>query len=116
MARIRAALRRAAPREDAGIFSLGDLKVHPRSLRAARGEDFVDLTPREVAMLRLLHDNRGQPVSRDAFLDTCWGADYFPDSRTLDQHILMLRKKIELNSAKPHLIKTVRSVGYIHLG
>lgn len=63
-------------------------------------------------MLRLLHEHRGEPVSRDAFLDTCWGIDYFPDSRTLDQHILLLRKKIEADPAEPQIIRTVRAVGY----
>ena len=63
-------------------------------------------------MLKLLKKNEGYPVTRDAFLDACWGTDYFPDSRTLDQHISVLRKKIELDSAYPTLIKTVRGVGY----
>jgi DNA-binding response OmpR family regulator len=63
-------------------------------------------------MLRLLHEHRGESVSRDAFLDTCWGIDYFPDSRTLDQHILLLRKKIEVDPAEPQIIRTVRAVGY----
>lgn len=115
MARIRAALRRHAPREESGVFMLGELTVHPQSLRAVRGSESVDLTPREIQMLRLLHDHRGTPVTRDAFLDRCWGVDYFPDSRTLDQHILMLRKKIEEDPANPQIIRTVRSVGYEYL-
>jgi DNA-binding response OmpR family regulator len=116
MARIRAALRRHAPREESGVFGLGDIMVHPQSLRAERGGESIDLTPREVQMLRLLYDQRGTPVSRDAFLDTCWGVDYFPDSRTLDQHILMLRKKIEADPADPQIVRTVRSVGYVYQG
>ena len=83
----------------------------PRSLIAERGGESIDLTPREISMLRLLHEHRGAAVSRDVFLDTCWGLDYFPDSRTLDQHILLLRKKIELDSANPVIIQTVRAIG-----
>ena len=63
-------------------------------------------------MLQLLHEKKGQPVTRDAFLDVCWGIDYFPDSRTLDQHILMLRKKVERDPAQPEIILSVRGVGY----
>ena len=63
-------------------------------------------------MLRLLHDHTKEAVSRDTFLDTCWGRDYFPDSRTLDQHVFLLRKKIEADPANPTLIQSVRAIGY----
>jgi DNA-binding response OmpR family regulator len=115
MARIRAALRRLQPpgAED-DSFSLGDVTVLPRALAASRGKQTIDLTPREVSMLKLLHDRRGQPVSRDTFLDVCWGLDYFPNSRTLDQHILMLRKKIERDPSQPEIILSVHGIGYRH--
>lgn len=112
MARIRAALRRSAPRGGGDSFTLHDLTVRPKSLIAERDGKSIELTPREVSMLRLLHDHCGEAVSRDAFLDTCWGLDYFPDSRTLDQHILLLRKKIEKDPAHPAIIQTVRAIGY----
>ncbi|MFD0895828.1 response regulator transcription factor [Luteolibacter ambystomatis] len=113
IARVRAALRRAHPASpQERTFRMGDLTVHPKALFAERGGDSIDLTPREVSMLELLHRNEGDPVSRDAFLNACWGLDYFPDSRTLDQHILVLRKKIEVEPAHPAIIETVRSVGY----
>ncbi|MDX1680266.1 MAG: response regulator transcription factor [Akkermansiaceae bacterium] len=112
MARIRAALRKRAPESLDESFSLGDLQVFPRSLEARRDDKKMDLTPRETSMLRLLHDNKGKAVSRDAFLDTCWGVDYYPDSRTLDQHISVLRKKVEIDSSNPEIIRTARGVGY----
>lgn len=112
MARIRAALRRTASRDAGDQFALDDLTVRPRALLAERDGQSIDLTPREVAMLRLLHERRGEAVSRDAFLDVCWGLDYFPDSRTLDQHILILRKKVEVDPGNPRLIQTVRGIGY----
>jgi len=111
MARIRAILRRVCPGET-NSFKLKDLSVFPKTLIAKREEEIIDLSPREVKMLELLKKNEGSPVTRDAFLDSCWGTDYFPDSRTLDQHISVLRKKIELNPAHPSIIKTVRSIGY----
>lgn len=112
MARIRSALRRSAPRNGKDDFKLGDLIIRPRALLAGRAGKSIELTPREVSILRLLHDHAGDPVSRDAFLDTCWGMDYFPDSRTLDQHIFLLRKKIEPDPANPVIIQSVRSIGY----
>lgn len=112
MARIRAALRRTASTKKNDHFKLHDLTVRPHALMAERDGNSIDLTPREVSMLKLLHRHLGEPVSRDAFLDACWGIDYFPDSRTLDQHIFLLRKKIEIDPAKPIIIQTVRSIGY----
>ncbi|MES2474357.1 MAG: response regulator transcription factor [Verrucomicrobiota bacterium] len=112
MARIRAALRRSAAKDASDHFRLDDLTVRPRALLAERDGTTIELTPREVSMLRLLYQHRGEPVSRDAFLDACWGLDYFPDSRTLDQHIFLLRKKVEANPAQPRIILTVRAIGY----
>jgi DNA-binding response OmpR family regulator len=112
IARIHSALRRVSTaKTPAACFEMGVLRVFPDELRAQRGEEAsVDLTPREVALLKLLHERRGQALSRDVFLDACWGLDYMPESRTLDQHIAKLRKKIEQEPEE--FIETVRSVGY----
>ncbi|MGJ8724637.1 MAG: response regulator transcription factor [Roseibacillus sp.] len=112
MARIRANLRRSQPSSCVKNFRIHDLTVFPDKLLAKRQQDTIELTPREVKMLQLLARNEGKPVSRDVFLDTCWGQDYFPDSRTLDQHIATLRKKVEIDSTNPTLIQTVRGIGY----
>ena len=112
MARIRANLRRTHPTSCDESFRMHDLTVFPDKLLAKREERTIELTPREVQMLQLLVKNEGKPVSRDVFLDSCWGQDYFPDSRTLDQHIATLRKKIEIDSTTPALIETVRGIGY----
>ena len=112
MARIRANLRRAHPSSCDESFPIHDLTVFPDKLLAQRQQTTIELTPREVQMLQLLAKNEGKPVSRDVFLDTCWGQDYFPDSRTLDQHIATLRKKVEIDSTHPTLIQTVRGIGY----
>ncbi|MGJ8656302.1 MAG: response regulator transcription factor [Akkermansiaceae bacterium] len=112
MARIRATLRRSSAVKNETQFEMLDIEVFPLQLLARRGEERIDLTPREVNMLMLLYRCKGDVVSRDQFLDHCWGVDYFPDSRTLDQHILMLRKKIEREPGSPEIIQTVRGVGY----
>src|SRR5688500_9031110 len=86
LARIRAALRRVHARTDNGArsnsFRLHDLIVYPRELRAERAGASVDLSPREAAILELLHERAGQVVDRDTLLNRCWGLDYFPESRT----------------------------------
>ena len=113
IARIRAALRRThSSGGKGGGFQMGDLTVHPEALMAERSGKEIELSRREIAMLELLHKNAGRPVSRDTFLDVCWGLEYFPDSRTLDQHVLMLRKKVEADPSQPAIIATVRGTGY----
>lgn len=118
LARIRSALRRSSgtdaataprPRES---FAMGPLTIYPKELRAEREGEMIELTPREVAILSLLHERRGEAVDRDTLLDRCWGMDYFPESRTLDQHIAKLRKKLGDDPAEPKVLETVRGVGY----
>lgn len=110
IARIHTALRRReAAKAPAAHFQLGPVRIFPSELRAQRGEDSIDLTPREVSILQLLHDRAGQVLSRDTLLDVCWGLNYMPESRTLDQHIAKLRKKIERGD---EIIETSRGVGY----
>jgi DNA-binding response OmpR family regulator len=113
LARIRAALRRVQARTNGTrSFAMHDLVVYPRELRAERAGATIDLSPRESAILELLHEKTGQVVDRDTLLNRCWGMDYFPESRTLDQHIAKLRKRIEPDPANPTIIETVRGVGY----
>ena len=112
IARIRAVLRRASSVPGrSSSFSMNDLTVWPAELRAERGDVSIDLSPRETGILQLLHERAGQVVDRNTILDQCWGIHYFPESRTLDQHIAKLRKRIETDPVHP-LIETVRGVGY----
>lgn len=114
LARVRAALRKGPARQGGApqSFPLRDLVVFPGELRAVRGGESIDLTPREAGLLQVLQEYAGRPVPRDTFLDRCWGLDYYPESRTLDQHIAQLRRKIELDPEHPVIIETVRGVGY----
>ena len=64
----------------------------------------------------MLHERAGEVVTRDTLLDRCWGIEYFPESRTLDQHIAKLRKKVERDPASPKIIETVRGAGYRYRG
>jgi DNA-binding response OmpR family regulator len=89
-----------------------DLVVYPRELRAEREGQEIELSPREIAILALLFDHAGEVVTRDTLLDQCWGIDYWPESRTLDQHIAKLRRRIERDPEAPAIIETIRGAGY----
>ena len=113
LARIRSVLRRAGGHAPKALcFQMHDLTVYPNELRAERKHHEIELSAREVEILALLHENEGKPVNRDALLNRCWGLDYFPESRTLDQHIATLRKRIERDPTNPQIIETVRGIGY----
>ena len=115
IARIRAVTRRclrSQPREEDAPFQMGDLEVSPKELRARREGQTVDLSLRDVRILQTLHRNAGQVVDRETFFSECWGYDHLPNSRTLDQHISKLRKRVERDPRNPDLIRTVHGVGY----
>lgn len=121
LARIRAVTRRCMARETAapqgtpfgmGAFRMGDLEVLPAELRARRGSQVFELSLRDVKILELLHRKRNQVVDRGTLFDECWGIDHIPNSRTLDQHISQLRKRIEQDPKNPLIIRTVHGVGY----
>ncbi len=111
LARLRAVLRRRDDTPSIAI-SFGPWMVHPKRLIASDGGREIQLTPRELKVITLLASRPGEVVTRDELLNVCWGLEYFPESRTLDQHILNLRKKIETDPSRPQLIETVRGAGY----
>lgn len=116
LARIRAVTRRCIAREPApaaqSTFRMDDLEVLPSELRARRGATAIDLSLRDLKILELLHRKRGQVVDRGTIFDECWGLDHIPNSRTLDQHISQLRKRIERDPKDPRIIRTVHGAGY----
>ena len=122
VARIRAVTRRclaarpAAGGEERQRFAIGDLEVAPDELRAFRGAQTVDLSLRDVRLLRLFAANPGKVLDRTTILNHCWGVDYLPSSRTLDQHVSQLRKKVEIDPGAPRIICTVHGVGYRYDG
>jgi DNA-binding response OmpR family regulator len=114
LARIRAITRRCGrfAGQPVQSFILGDLEVIPAQLRARRGATEIDLSLRDLKILQLLHDRQGEAIARDVFFRECWGLDHIPNSRTLDQHIAQLRKRIERDPRQPAIILTVHGVGY----
>jgi DNA-binding response OmpR family regulator len=113
LARVRALLRRLQqPARQLRTLTLGDVRVDFIALQAWRGKKPLHLTAKEFATLRLLAECQGEVVTRERFLDVVWGVTAFPTTRTVDNHIAMLRAKIEPDPAAPRWIKTVHGVGY----
>ena len=113
LARVRALLRRADRTAKFSVkINLGDVEIDLARQTAARGKKEIHLTAKEFAMLRLLTEAEGEPVSREKFLDVVWGYTSFPTTRTVDNHIASLRAKLEKNPETPRWLKTVHGVGY----
>jgi len=113
LARVRALLRRAAKAEKtARKIALGDISIDFVLQKASRGKRPLHLTAKEFAMLRLLVEAEGEPVTRERFLDVVWGYAAFPTTRTVDTHVATLRSKIEEDPERPRWLKTVHGVGY----
>ncbi len=120
VARLRAVTRRAFASRPARVeerpFRIGDLDVAPAELRAHRGDQTIDLSLRDVTLLRLFAANPGKALDRNTLMDAGWGEDFFPNSRALDQHISQLRKRIERDPRDPRILRTVHGVGYRYEG
>ena len=116
VARIRAVTRRCLaarpPAVAPATFAMADLKVVPAELRVYRGKKALEVSLRDMRILQLLYDNRGKVLDRNTIFDACWGMNYMPNSRSLDQHISQLRKRIEIDPAEPNIIRTVHNAGY----
>ncbi len=118
LARVRALLRRAAPASEspaghvAEVMRFGEVEIDPRSLRGRRGKEEFELTPRELRVLAVLHEHRGNVVSRENILNEVWGVEYYGTTRTLDQLMVKLRQKIEATPGEPRHLRTVHGFGY----
>jgi DNA-binding response OmpR family regulator len=113
LARVRALLRRLERKTRLPLkFKIDDVEIDLARQTATRGKQQLHLTAKEFAMLRLMAEGEGEPVTRQRFLDAVWGYTAFPTTRTVDNHIASLRAKLEKNPDAPRWIKTVHGVGY----
>jgi len=120
LARISAVLRRsqrpAKPQQqDAkGLarFTFGNAEVDARQYKVRIQASTYDLSARELQLLKFFHEHPNEVLSRNQILNAVWGIEYSGTTRTLDQHMAQLRKKIELDPARPRFLKTVYGVGY----
>jgi two-component system response regulator MprA len=115
-ARLRALLRRTAPRSDGGesdaSLTYADLMLDPAAHTVRRGERWIDLTRTEFALLDLFLRNPGRPLPRETIMDRVWGWESEPTSNSLEVFIGYLRRKTEA-AGEPRLIHTVRGLGYV---
>ncbi len=118
MARVEAVLRRG-PGRIAGVeaYRFGDVEVDFRKGEAKKGGKALDLSARELRLLEFFVEHRGEVVSRETLLDSVWGYDSAPLTRTVDMHVAKLRKKIEDPRApEPRFLITIHRMGYKFTG
>jgi DNA-binding response OmpR family regulator len=113
MARVKAALRRTgAGKGLSRTLTIGNATVDLVKGRVERGDEVHMLGHFELEILKMLVENAEQPVERNKLLDVIWGLEGFPATRTVDNHIVSLRRKIEPDPKHPRHIVTVHSIGY----
>ena len=117
LARIHALLRRteAAAASEPGApapFQIGQAAIDPRTFQLKRGRAVEELTARELKLLELFRAHPGEVLSRDRLLNEVWGYNYYGTTRTLDQVIVQLRKKLGDSGHEPRHLVTVHGVGY----
>ncbi len=116
LARIKAILRRSIP--DSGTQNLtdeviiGKLKIDFKNYEATTGGNEVKMTSKEFDILRYLYNNVNKTVHRDDIMSSVWEIDYDVTTRTVDNFILKLRQKIEMDPNHPKIIQTIHGIGY----
>lgn len=117
LARVKAHLRRSAQKAaKLTEYKFGDVTVDFTKFKAFKKGMSVDLTSTEFSLLQLLIEHRNEVVTREEILNKVWGYETYPDSRTVDSHILNLRQKLESDPHKPEYILTMHGMGYKFVG
>lgn len=111
LARIRAVLRRTAP-DTPRIFSFAEVEVDIERRIVTRTGKEVKMTPAEYNLLTFFLHNEDRPLTRDVLLNSVWGYQSIPNTRTVDAHVVRLRQKLEVNPESPVHFLTLHGVGY----
>ena len=112
LARVRAVLRRPGPRAKSDELAFADVRIQRRARRVFRAGTELRMTRKEFDLLVYLVDHRGEILTRERILDEVWGYEHFPTTRTVDTHVLRLRRKLEADPDQPAWIETVHAQGY----
>ncbi len=123
LARVRRAMRRSAataPIVSAitsktathEVLTFGDARINFTSMEATRAGNPVTLTTQEFKLLKYLATSAGRVISREELLNEVWGYQNYPSTRTVDNHVLRLRQKLEADPAEPCYILTIHGAGY----
>ena len=117
-ARIRDVARSCISRDNPELFgqsfALGEVRVFPGQLRAERPDKAVDLSMRDVGLLKLFYDQRGKIIPVTALKPYCWMQHSPDEAKAIEWHVVNLRRKIEADPERPALIKAAAGGGYIH--
>ena len=111
LARIRAVLRRTSP-EDTTVLEFGEVEVDLTRRVVRRAGRELRLTRAEYNLLTFFLQNPDRVLTRETILNSVWGYDYFPHTRTVDAHVVRLRQKLEPQAGNPCHFLTVHGVGY----
>ncbi len=112
LARVRAAIRRSSRASATEIYKFGEVVVDFTKMQLSRNGVPVSLTAQEFKVLRFLAQNPERVIPRDELLNAAWGYQSYPTTRTVDNHLLRLRQKLERDPANPAHFRTVHGVGY----
>ena len=111
LARIRAILRRASP-DAHTVLKFSDTEVDVERRIITRNREEVKVTPAEYNLLVYFLQNPDRPLTRDMILNSVWGYESFPNTRTVDAHVVKLRQKFEPDANVPRHFLTVHGIGY----
>ena len=112
LARVRAALRHTARTPNVNLVSFDGISIDFKKMEVQRDGKLVVLTAQEFKTLQFLVQNADRVISRDELLNEVWGYQNYPSTRTVDNHILKLRQKLERDPASPVHFRTVHGMGY----
>jgi len=112
LARVRSAMRRSSRTPPTDTFSFDDVKIDFTKMEVCHHDTLVQLTSQEFKVLKFMVQNAERVLSREELLNTVWGYQNYPSTRTVDNHILKLRQKLEKDPANPVHFRTVHSAGY----
>jgi DNA-binding response OmpR family regulator len=112
LARVRAALRHTSRTANVSLISFDGISVDFKKMEVLRDGKVVVLTAQEFKTLHFLVQNADRVISRDELLNEVWGYQNYPSTRTVDNHILKLRQKLERDPASPVHFRTVHGMGY----
>lgn len=112
LARVRAALRHTARVPEAQVVSFDNISVDFRKMEVKRDGEPVVLTAQEFKTFQFLVQNAERVITRDELLNEVWGYQNYPSTRTVDNHILKLRQKLERDPSSPTHFRTVHGMGY----
>lgn len=112
LARVRAAIRRSARGFPGDVFQFADVSVDFSRMQATRAGQTIPLTVQEFKILKFMVQHPERVISREELLNEVWGYQNYPSTRTVDNHLLKLRQKLETDPSNPVHFRTVHGAGY----